>query len=44
MDCENFLKAATNGNLDVVAKFLEDGGDPNTADEVLLMSFTCTIQ
>ncbi|XP_026793584.3 ankyrin repeat domain-containing protein 2 [Pangasianodon hypophthalmus] len=33
VDCENFLKAATNGNLIVVDKFLEDGGDPNTADE-----------
>ncbi|XP_053477191.1 ankyrin repeat domain-containing protein 2 [Ictalurus furcatus] len=33
LDCENFLKAATNGNLKVVDKFLEDGGDPNTADE-----------
>ncbi|KAK2852700.1 hypothetical protein Q7C36_007901 [Tachysurus vachellii] len=33
VDCENFLKAAINGNVKVVDKFLEVGGDPNTADE-----------
>ncbi|KAI5606335.1 ankyrin repeat domain-containing protein 2-like, partial [Silurus asotus] len=33
VDCESFLKAATNGNLKVVDKFLEDGGEPNIADE-----------
>ncbi|KAK3573953.1 hypothetical protein QTP86_032994 [Hemibagrus guttatus] len=34
VDCEEFLKAATNGNVKVVDKFLEDGGDPNIADEL----------
>ncbi|XP_026997878.1 ankyrin repeat domain-containing protein 2 isoform X1 [Tachysurus fulvidraco] len=33
VDCENFLKAAINGNVKVIDKFLEVGGDPNTADE-----------
>lgn len=32
----DFLLAAANGNLKVVDKFLEDGGDPNTHDEVFL--------
>ncbi|KAM9477623.1 uncharacterized protein ankrd2 [Clarias gariepinus] len=33
VECENFLEAATNGDLKVVDKFLHDGGDPNTADK-----------
>lgn len=32
---EEFLKAAAQGKMEVVEKFLEDGGDPNTCDEVL---------
>ncbi|XP_056327069.1 ankyrin repeat domain-containing protein 2 isoform X1 [Danio aesculapii] len=30
---EEFLKAAARGKMEVVEKFLEDGGDPNTCDE-----------
>ncbi|XP_067241635.1 ankyrin repeat domain-containing protein 2 isoform X1 [Chanodichthys erythropterus] len=30
---EEFLKAAALGNMEVVEKFLEDEGDPNTCDE-----------
>ncbi|XP_056327070.1 ankyrin repeat domain-containing protein 2 isoform X2 [Danio aesculapii] len=31
---EEFLKAAARGKMEVVEKFLEDGGDPNTCDEL----------
>ncbi|CAM4725523.1 unnamed protein product [Leuciscus chuanchicus] len=30
---EEFIKAAAQGKMEVVEKFLEDGGDPNTCDE-----------
>ncbi|KAL1262621.1 hypothetical protein QQF64_005360 [Cirrhinus molitorella] len=30
---DEFLKAATQGKMEVVHKFLEDGGNPNTCDE-----------
>ncbi|RXN10489.1 ankyrin repeat domain-containing 2-like protein [Labeo rohita] len=30
---DEFLKAAAHGKMEVVEKFLEDGGDPNTCDE-----------
>lgn len=34
MKPKQFFKAAAHGNLKLVDKFLEDGGDANTCDEV----------
>lgn len=31
---DEFLEAAAQGKMEVVEKFLEDGGDPNICDEV----------
>lgn len=33
VDTFDFMKAATQGKLKVVEKYLEDGGDPNFSDE-----------
>lgn len=46
MEPEEFLKAAARGKVEVVERFLEDGGDPNTCDEVQYVGnySTCSVQ
>lgn len=36
MEPETFLRAAVQGKMHVIEKFLADGGSPDTCDEVVL--------
>lgn len=38
MDEETFLKAAVEGKMKVIEKFLADGGSADTCDQVMLLA------
>lgn len=38
VDAETFLKAAVEGQMKVIEKFLADGGSPDTCDQVMFPS------